>query len=255
MVSDLLYHQAEFDDYVELLRLEYRRKRNFMKLLDGMGYIRHLWQVAVSSSIGLQSRIQIAYKDGARVVPSDPKTLLTEEEYLAIERGAEFRSEFHGGEMYAMVGASRRHNRIVTNLVTALDNQLRDRPCNVYSNDMRVRVTTTGLFTYPDVVVTCGEEAFAGDEQDTLLNPLVIFEVLSDSTEAYDRGKKFEHYQNIDSLSTYVLVAQKAQRIERYVRHEGGRAWIYTEAPEANAMVGIEAIRCDLRLEDVYAKV
>ena len=100
MVSDLLYHQAEFDDYVELLRQEYRRKRNFMKLLDGMGYIRHLWQVAVSSSIGLQSRIQIAYKDGTRVVPSDPKTLLTEEEYLAIERRAEFRSEFHGGEMY-----------------------------------------------------------------------------------------------------------------------------------------------------------
>ena len=186
---------------------------------------------------------------------SDPKTFLTEEEYLAIERLAEFRSEFYNGEMFALAGASRRHNRIVTNLVTALDNQLRDRPCNVYSSDMRVRVTSTGLFTYPDVVVTCGEEDFADDEQDTLLNPLVIFEVLSDSTEAYDRGKKFEHYQNIDSLSTYVLVAQEAPRIERYVRQEGGRAWVYTETHEADALVGIEAIGCELGLEDVYAKV
>jgi Uma2 family endonuclease len=99
------------------------------------------------------------------------------------------------------------------------------------------------------------KEAFADDEQDTLLDPLVIFEVLSDSTEAYDRGQKFEHYQNIDSLSTYVLVAQKATRIERYVRHEGGRAWIYTEAHETDAIFGIEAIACELKLEEVYAKV
>jgi|SRR5215210_123637 len=186
---------------------------------------------------------------------SDPKTLLTEKEYLAIERQAESRSEFYGGEMFAMAGASRRHNRIVTNLVTALDNQLRERPCNVYSNDMRVKIPNTGLFTYPDLVVTCGQEEFADDQQDILLSPLVILEVLSDSTEAYDRGKKFEHYQNIGSLSTYVLVTQGAPRIERYVRQESGRTWIYTEAHEIDAVVGIEAIGCDLRLEDVYAKL
>ncbi len=185
----------------------------------------------------------------------DPKTLLTEERYLVIERRAEHRSEFYEGEMFAMAGASRRHNRIVTNLVTALDNQLRERPCNVYSNDMRVKIPDTGLFTYPDLVVTCGEEAFADNEQDTLLDPLVIFEVLSDSTEAYDRGKKFERYQNIGSLATYVLVAQEAPRVERYVRQEGSRAWIYTEAHETDVMVRIEAIACDLKLEDVYAKV
>jgi Uma2 family endonuclease len=150
--------------------------------------------------------------------------VLTEDEYLAIERLAEFRSEFYNGEMFALAGASRRHNRIVTNLVIALGTQLRYRPCNVYSNDMRVRVANTGLFTYPDVVVTCGEEEFADDEQDTLLNPLVIFEVLSDSTEAYDRGKTFEHYQSIESLSTYVLVAQDAPRIERYVGQDDGRS-------------------------------
>lgn len=186
---------------------------------------------------------------------SDPKTLLTEEQYLAVERRAEFRSEFHEGEMFAMAGASRRHNRIVTNLVTALDSQLRERPCNVYSNDMRVKIPDTGLFTYPDLVVTCGEEMFADDEQDTLLNPLVIVEVLSDSTEAYDRGKKFEHYQSIGSLTTYVLVAQDATRVEQYVRQDDGRAWIYTETHEAGAVVEIEAIACDLKLEDVYAKV
>jgi Uma2 family endonuclease len=139
--------------------------------------------------------------------------------------------------------------------VTALDNQLRERPCNVYSNDMRVKVPNTGLFTYPDVVVTCGDESFVDDEQDTLLNPLVIIEVLSASTEACDRGKKFEHYQNIDSLSTYVLVAQDAPRIERYVRHDGGRTWIYTDAHEGDAMFKIEVIGCDLKLEELYAKV
>jgi Uma2 family endonuclease len=184
---------------------------------------------------------------------SDSETLLTEEGYLAIERQAEFRSEFYQGEMFAMAGASRRHNRIVTNLMTALDVQLRDRPCNVYSSDMRVKVSSTGLFTYPDLMVTCGEEMFADDEQDILLNPLVIVAVLYASTEAYDRGKKFEHYQSIGSLSTYVLVAQDVPRIEQYVRQEGSRAWIYTESREAT--VGIEAIRCDLKLEDVYAKV
>lgn len=186
---------------------------------------------------------------------SDPKPLLTEAEYLATERRAEFRSEFLEGEMFAMAGASRRHNRIVTNLVSALDNQLRERPCNVYSSDMRVKIPAAKLFTYPDLVVTCGREMFDDSEQDTLLNPLVIIEVLSDSTEAYDRGKKFEHYQSIDSLSTYVLVAQDASRIEQYVKREDGEAWIYTEAHRIEAVVGIEAIACELRLEDVYAKV
>jgi Uma2 family endonuclease len=181
--------------------------------------------------------------------------LLTEEQYLAIERRAESRNEFYNGEMFALAGASRRHNMVVTNLVISLGTQLRGSPCNVYSSDMRVRVTNTGLYIYPDVVVTCGEEGFADDEQDTLLNPLVILEVLSESTEAYDRGKKFEHYQNIGSLSTYVLITQDAPRIERYVRQEDGRTWVYTETHEAESAVGIEAIGCDLRLEDVYAKL
>jgi len=117
-----------------------------------------------------------------------------------------------------------------------------------------VKIPATGLYTYPDVIVTCGEEEFADEEFDILLNPGVIVEVLSDSTEAYDRGKKFEHYQSVESLLAYVLVSQSAARVEKYVK-QGGGAWLYTEAHEDEAVVGIEEIRCDLKLEDVYAKV
>ncbi|CAA9469798.1 MAG: hypothetical protein AVDCRST_MAG58-3946 [uncultured Rubrobacteraceae bacterium] len=118
-----------------------------------------------------------------------------------------------------------------------------------------MKIPDTGLFTYPDLVLTCGSEMFADDKQDTLLNPLVIFEVLSDSTKAYDRGKKFEHYQSIGSLATYGLLAQDAPKIEWYGRQEDCRAWIYTEVHGTDAVVEIEAITCDLKLEDVYAKV
>jgi Uma2 family endonuclease len=185
---------------------------------------------------------------------SNPKIFLTEEEYLAIERQAEFRSEYFAGEVFAMAGASRRHNRIVTNLVAALDSQLKARPCNVYSNDMRVKVQDTGLFTYPDVVLTCGEERFEDGENDILLNPLVIVEVLSDSTEAYDRGKKFENYQSIESLKEYLLVSQNSQRVEQFVRHSG-RNWIYSEAHEPGEIIMIQSIECELKLEDIYLKV
>ncbi len=185
---------------------------------------------------------------------SNPKTLLTEEEYLAIERQAEFKSEYLAGEMFAMAGASRRHNRIVTNLVANLDNQLRERPCNVYSNDMRLKVQSTGLFTYPDVVVTCGEEKFADGENDILLNPLIIVEVLSDSTEAYDRGKKFESYQSIESLKEYLLVSQNSRRVEQFVR-QSGKNWTYSEAHEPGETIKIQSIECELELEDIYLKV
>jgi Uma2 family endonuclease len=185
---------------------------------------------------------------------SNPKTFLTEEEYLTVERQAEFRSEYFAGEMFAMAGASRRHNRIVTNLVVALDSQLRARPCNVYSNDMRVKAQNTGLFTYPDVVVTCGEERFADGANDVLLNPLVIIEVLSDSTEAYDRGKKFENYQSIESLKEYLLVSQNSQRVEQFVR-QSSKNWIYSESHELSEAILIQSIEGELKLEDIYLKV
>ena len=193
--------------------------------------------------------------DGELSMSTSAKTLITEAEYLAAERQSALRSEFYQGEMFALAGANRRHNRIVTNLVTALDNQLRERPCNVYSTDMRVKIESTGLLTYPDVVVTCGEELFIDDKMDVLLNPLVIIEVLSDSTEAYDRGRKFEHYQTIPSLSTYALVTQNSPRIEQYARQQDRVVWIYSEAHGAEARISLAAISCDLKLEDVYSKV
>jgi Uma2 family endonuclease len=182
------------------------------------------------------------------------KTLLSPEEYLTIERKSEIKHEYFAGEIFAMVGASRRHNRITANIIRVLGNQLLDRPCNVYPSDMRVKVSATGKYTYPDVVVACDEEKFDDAENDTLLNPAVIIEVLSESTEAYDRGKKFEQYQNIDSLTDYLLVAQEPFRIEQYVR-QSNREWRYSEYHSAEDIVTVSVIGCNLVLKDVYAKV
>ncbi len=185
---------------------------------------------------------------------SQRKTLLTPEEYLAVERRSEGRSEYLAGEVFAMVGASKRHNLIVSNIIRVLGNQLLDRPCNVYPSDMRVKVGPLGKYTYPDVVVACEEELFDDAENDTLLNPVVIFEVLSESTEAYDRGKKFEHYQYIESLKVYLLVAQDPYRVEQFVR-QGERDWTYSEYHAAEDVLRIGVIGCELTLKDVYAKV
>ncbi len=123
---------------------------------------------------------------------TNPKTRLTEDEYLAFERRSEFRSEYLAGEVFAMTGATRKHNLIITNLVVTLGNQLRDRPYNVYASDMRVNVRRARHYAYPGVVVTCGEEQFVDAELDTLLNPLAIVEVLSDSTESYAAGRRLK---------------------------------------------------------------
>ena len=185
---------------------------------------------------------------------SQPETLLTPEEYLALERKSEIKHEYFAGEMFAMVGASKRHNLIMSNIIRILGNQLLDRPCNVYPSDMRVKVSATGKYTYPDVVVACEEEKFDDAENDTLLNPVVIIEVLSESTEAYDRGKKIEQYQYIDSLTEYLLISQEPYRIEQYVR-QSNKEWRYFEYHRAEDSVRINEIGCELTLKDVYAKV
>jgi Uma2 family endonuclease len=182
------------------------------------------------------------------------KALLTPEEYLALERRSEARSEYVAGEVFAMVGASKRHNLIAANIIRVLGNQLLERPCIVYPSDLRVKVIATGKYTYSDVVVACEEERFEDAENDTLLNPVVIIEIPSQSTEAYDRGKKFEHYQYIESLTGYILVAQEPYRIERYVRR-GDREWRYSEYHDTEDVVRIDVIGCELALRDVYAKV
>lgn len=174
--------------------------------------------------------------------------------YLALERVAPHKSEYHDGEIVAMAGASRRHNLIVASLVRVLGNALLDRDCNVYPSDLRVRTSEGALYTYPDVTVTCGEERFEDEHADTLLTPLLLIEVLSESTEGYDRGKKFEHYQRIPSLMEYVLVAQDRRRAEQFVRQDDGR-WIYKEVHRREDRISFPSIGCEVTLEEVYAKV
>jgi Uma2 family endonuclease len=183
-----------------------------------------------------------------------PNTFLTPEEYLAIERKADRKSEYYRGEMFAMAGASRRHNLILVNVAAELRQLLKARPCEVYSSDMRNRVTPVGLYTYPDASVVCGEPEFADDQKDTLLNPVVIVEILSDSTRDYDRSRKFQYYRELASLREYLTIEQDSPRVERWARQaEGG--WLLTEFKDLEQTVHLASIDCELPLREIYDKV
>ena len=180
---------------------------------------------------------------------------LTPAEYLAFERQqTDAKHEYLNGQITAMSGASREHNLIVGNAFASLHAQLRGRGCEVYSNDMRVHIPATGLYTYPDIVALCGEPVFEGDQFDTLLNPHVIIEVLSSSTEAYDRGAKFAHYRSIESLQAYVLIAQDRPHIELFERGTDGR-WVLSEAKGLESRLELEALGCILELSEVYERI
>jgi Uma2 family endonuclease len=185
---------------------------------------------------------------------SNPKTFLTEEEYLAFERKSDTKHEYFRGEIYAMTGARRAHQQIAGNLVISLGSQLRTRKCSVYPTDLRVGIPSTSLYAYPDVVVTCGEEKFLDGEFDTLLNPILLVEVLSDSTAAYDRNEKFENYRTIDALREYLLVSQREIRLEHFVRQTDD-SWLYTDTKSADGVVRLPSIDCELKMIDVYDKV
>ncbi len=176
------------------------------------------------------------------------------EEYLEAERRAEYKSEYFAGEILAMTGASREHNLIVGNLLGSLHPQLRGRPCELYPSDMRVKITRTGAYAYPDLVVVCGEPEFEDEQVDTLLNPTVLVEVLSPSTERHDRGRKWEHYRRLPSLAEFLLVAQEQPRIEHYLRQESG-LWLFHDASGEDAVLELSSIGCTLALRDVYDKV
>src|SRR4051794_40999674 len=180
-----------------------------------------------------------------------PKPRFTPEQYLVLEREAEYRSEYFNGEIFAMAGASREHNVIAGNVFASLHSQLKGRPCETYQNDMRVRVSETGLYTYPDVVVVCGEPVFEDAEVDTLLNPALIVGVLSTTSEAYDRGDKFEQYRTLASLQEYVLIAQDRYRVERFVRQADGQ-WLFSAANRLDQVVSLASIDCRLPLAEVY---
>ncbi len=178
---------------------------------------------------------------------------LTPKEYLEIERKAERKSEYHKGEMVLMAGVTRRHNVVAVNFTSALNQQLLDRPCEVYQSDMRTVVDETGLYTYPDVIVTCGEPRFLDNHFDTLMNPVVIVEVLSDSTEAYDRGKKFAHYRQIKSLREYVLVSQNEMRVDRFLRQND--EWLLTSLEKPEDRLDLPSIECSIALAEIYRKI
>jgi len=178
--------------------------------------------------------------------------ILTPEQYLEIEREAEFKSEYVAGQMYLMAGGTPEHSQIAFNIAGALRHKLRGGPCRGYTSDLRVRAGS--LFTYPDVTVVCGEPRFHDDREDTIINPKLIIEVLSESTEAYDRGEKFGRYQRIDSLSEYVLVSQRRPSIDRYLRKPDG-SWNLFVAEGLDASVELESISCSLDLADVYDDV
>ncbi len=179
---------------------------------------------------------------------------LSETEYLHLERQAEFRSEYFDGEMFAMAGGTRAHSLIAINLARELSTQLKATDCVAYNADLKVKVEATGLMTYPDVSVVCGEQRFLDEEEDVLLNPALVVEVLSDSTEGYDRGKKFEHYRQIPSLREYLLVSQTEPRIEQFIRQPNGE-WTLKEAAGLDAEIPVKSLGITLRLAEVFAKV
>ncbi|MGP0063977.1 MAG: Uma2 family endonuclease [Isosphaeraceae bacterium] len=178
---------------------------------------------------------------------------ITAEQYLALERKAQFKSEYCNGFIIAMAGATKQHNTITLNLAAEIRSQLKGRRCAVYLTDMRVRVSATGLYTYPDVVAACGESQFEDDESDTLLNPTMIAEVLSKTTEAYDRGDKFAQYRQLISLREYVLISQDKVLVERFTRREN--EWVLTEFRSLDDILPLESIGCQIALREIYALI
>lgn len=180
---------------------------------------------------------------------------LSEEEYLAIESRAPFKSEFYAGEMFAMAGASRIHNELKDNLVIEIGGRLKGGPCRTYSADMRVKVERTGLYTYPDIAIVCEPPQFEEIQGvETLLNPRIIIEILSESTESYDRGAKFKQFQRIPSVVEYILVSQEEMSIERFVR-QSDNTWLITTFDDPAGEFSLDSVPVRIPLADIYRGV
>lgn len=183
-----------------------------------------------------------------------PQQNWTPEAYLAFERASEEKHEYLAGEIFLMTGASRRHNLITGNVMTTLNAQLKGRNCEVYASDMRVWIPALDSYTYPDIAIVCGLARFEDDQVDTLLNPTVVVEVLSPTTEVYDRGRKFHAYRTLPSLREYLLISQDRGRIERYLRQDDG-LWLFSDTTLAEAVLELPSVGCTLAMADVYDKV
>jgi Uma2 family endonuclease len=184
---------------------------------------------------------------------SVPNYYLSPEEYLALERNAEFKSEYIDGVVIAFAGCNDRHNLITANIITTLATQLKGRPYKLYPSDLKVRIPNSKRFFYPDVSIVCGPVEFADDGRDVILNPSLVVEVSSDSTAAFDRGKKFLSYQQINSLQEYLLVSQDEILVEGYAR-QGNNTWLYTKVAGLESTLTLPSIECQLALKDVYDK-
>jgi Uma2 family endonuclease len=176
-------------------------------------------------------------------------------DYLVMERVSPVKHEYFNGEISQMAGASEEHAVISANITISIGSQLKDRPCKTYTSDMRVHIPATGLFTYPDVTVTCEKSAMLDDSYlDTLLNPTLIVEVLSPSTEAFDKGDKFDHYRSIESFREYLLVWQDKRRVARYTKSDNN-SWVLTDFIGDEALIELSSIGCVLSMSDIYSKV
>lgn len=185
---------------------------------------------------------------------AQPLPRLSVEEYLAIDRKAAVKSEFYQGEMFAMSGGSLAHSLLPAGLTLAIGHQLRGKGCAVVTSDLRIRISPQGAFVYPDLAIVCGEPQLADDHRDILLNPAVVFEVLSPSSEAYDRGHKFAEYRKIPSLREYVLVSQEEPRLDVFTRGEGGK-WTLTEFVGKDAICLLTSVDCRLPLAEIYYEI
>ncbi len=200
------------------------------------------------------NRVENIVARDLHVMNPNPVARMTPEEFLAFERPANEKHEYRDWLIVDVSGAKRNHNIIALNLGGEIQRSLKGKECEGYPSDMRVFVPASNLYTYPDLVVACGEPVFQDEVLDTLLNPLLIIEILSESTESYDRGQKFQNYRSIDSLREYVLVSQTSANIEKYGKHGDG-FWMHSEASGLDSNVTLETISCPLSLTDVYDKV
>ncbi len=185
---------------------------------------------------------------------TQPITKVTEEEYLRLERAAEYKSEYIGGEIFPMPGGSFRHSRLTINWSTQLQNQLLGTPYSVYSSDLRVRTSRTGSYVYPDISVVCGEPVPYAGANDILTNPMVVVEVLSPSTASYDRREKFQLYREIPSVTDYLLVHTVTVCVEHFARQPDG-SWIFREYQGDDSAITLSSVNCTIRLGDVYANL
>ncbi len=184
-----------------------------------------------------------------------PIPFYTPEQYLERERRAQTKSQYYRGEIFAMSGASKEHLRIAGDLYVYLTLALRDRPCEVFNSDLRVKVQDSGLYTYPDLTIVCGEPKFEDKEVDTLLNPLVLIEVLSESTESYDRGAKATQYRKLPTLRELVLVSSMGVQVEHYHRRDADDQWAFWETTDRSATLSLASVGVTVPLEEIYRRV